>query len=304
MTCQTCHTSRCDLVRCRYHRRTPGEIERHRLNRRALPERAGRYGQDCNGGRSGAVSGSHGPCGEVRQELAVYVLGAIAPADRSDVDRHLADCAGCRDALAELAGLPGLLRRVSVPEAVALAGPGASSPRENLTSDPALRSLLRGASRNRRRHVRTRVAIAAVAGLVASAGVSTGWQRAHPAAERPAASAPAWAAPVRAANPRTGVSATVKYATRPWGLQLSVQVTGIPAGTTCELDVISQQGQVTTAGGWTIASGRANWYPASSSVALADVRGFAVTSGVRILVAVPIETRGEVSATTRPGRSW
>lgn len=247
---------------------------------------------------------THGPCGEVRQELAVYVLGAIAPADRSDVDRHLADCADCRDALAELAGLPGLLRRVSLPEAAALAGPGPSSPREGLPSDPALRSLLTGASRNRRRHVRTRVAVAAAAGLIAGAGVITGWHLAHPAAERPAASAPAWAAPVRAANPRTGVSATVRYATRQWGLQLSVQVTGIPAGTTCELDVISQQGQVTTAGGWTIASGRANWYPASSSVALADVRGFAVTSGVRILVAVPIETRGEVSATTRSGRSW
>jgi hypothetical protein len=146
--------------------------------------------------------------------------------------------------------------------------------------------------------VRTRVTIAAAAGLVAGAGVITGWHLAHPAAARPAASAPAWAAPSRAANPRTGVSATVRYAATAWGLQLSVQVTGVPAGTTCKLDVISRQGQVTTGGGWTIAGG-ANWYPASSPVKLADVRGFAVASGSTILVNVPIDGHDGMPATTR-----
>ena len=281
-----------------------GGLEAHRLNRWALTERTGKYGQHSNGGRTGAVS-SHGPCGEVRLELAVYVLGAIEPADRSVVDGHLADCADCRGELAGLAGLPALLRRVSLREASGLAEDDASISRcENLPSGPALRHLLTGASRDRRRHVRTRVAIAAAAGLVAGAGVITGWHVAHPAAQRPATSGPAWVIQSRAANPRTGVSATVRYAARAWGLQLSVQVTGIRAGTTCELDVISRQGQVTTAGGWTIASGRANWYPASSPIALADVRGLAVASGSRILVRVPIEMHGGVSDTTRSGRSW
>lgn len=52
-------------------------------------------------------------CEEIRLELGVYVLGAIGAADRSAVRAHLACCADCRDALAELAGLPGLLSRVS-----------------------------------------------------------------------------------------------------------------------------------------------------------------------------------------------
>jgi len=51
-------------------------------------------------------------CGGVRRELGVYVLGAIAPADRPAVDSHLACCAACRDELAGLAGLPALLGRV------------------------------------------------------------------------------------------------------------------------------------------------------------------------------------------------
>jgi anti-sigma factor RsiW len=232
---------------------------------------------------------SHDHCGEVRLELAVYVLGALEPGDRSVVDRHLADCAYCRDELAGLAGLPALLRRVSPAEASALAGDEASTGRRaDLPSGPALRRLLTGASRDRRRRrVRVQVAVAAAAGLVVGAGVITGWQAAGPAGGHPAASAPAWAASAWAASPQTGVSATVRYAARAWGVQMIVQVRGVPAGTTCELDVISSQGQVTTAGGWTMAGGQA-WYPASSSEPLTDVRRFAVTSGPRILVNIPV----------------
>src|SRR5580700_11427255 len=229
------------------------------LNRGPLTERAGRYGKRIDGGRAGAVS-SHGRCGEVRLELAVYVLGALDPGGRSVVDRHIADCADCRDELAGLAGLPGLLRRISPPEAFALAGEDtATGLRPDLPSGPALRQLLTGVSRDRRRHLR------------------------------------AWGA-----SPQTGVSATVRYATRPWGVQLLVQVKGVPVGTTCVLDVISRHGRVTTAGGWTIAGGQARWYPASSPVRLADTQGFAVASGRRILVNVPVQVHRGASATTRP----
>ncbi len=59
-------------------------------------------------------------CGRIRLELGVYVLGAIEPAGRSAVDAHLACCAGCRDELAKLACLPGLLSRVTADEANSL----------------------------------------------------------------------------------------------------------------------------------------------------------------------------------------
>jgi len=60
-------------------------------------------------------------CPEVRISLGVYVLGAIDPAERAVVDAHLATCRDCRDELAGLAGLPALLARVSMEEAIALA---------------------------------------------------------------------------------------------------------------------------------------------------------------------------------------
>ncbi|MFI2489569.1 anti-sigma factor family protein [Promicromonospora kroppenstedtii] len=59
---------------------------------------------------------------------AAYVLGALSPSDRRAYERHLAGCAACRSAVAELAGLPGLLGTISPAHARALteddAGPG------------------------------------------------------------------------------------------------------------------------------------------------------------------------------------
>jgi len=55
-----------------------------------------------------------GTCAGIRSQLGVYLTGAIAPADRAEVVRHLAACADCRAELAGLAALPGLLRRPPV----------------------------------------------------------------------------------------------------------------------------------------------------------------------------------------------
>src|SRR5258707_12162685 len=56
-------------------------------------------------------------CAAIRPALGVYVLGAAEPAERALVRLHLARCGDCREELAGLAGLPGLLRRVPVAEA-------------------------------------------------------------------------------------------------------------------------------------------------------------------------------------------
>jgi hypothetical protein len=61
-------------------------------------------------------------CTEVRLLLGVYLLGAIGTADRGQVDAHLPGCRDCRDELAGLASLPGLLARVSADESFVLAG--------------------------------------------------------------------------------------------------------------------------------------------------------------------------------------
>ena len=61
-------------------------------------------------------------CAAARQELGAYVLGALAPADRSMLDQHLTSCQRCREELAALAGLPALLRRIPPADAAKLCG--------------------------------------------------------------------------------------------------------------------------------------------------------------------------------------
>ncbi|MDM4722100.1 zf-HC2 domain-containing protein [Micromonospora sp. WMMA1363] len=49
---------------------------------------------------------------EFAHDDGAYVLGALAPAERAAYERHLAGCVECRQAVAEIAVLPGLLGRL------------------------------------------------------------------------------------------------------------------------------------------------------------------------------------------------
>jgi hypothetical protein len=51
---------------------------------------------------------------------AAYVLGALPVAERREYESHLAACAACRVAVAELAGMPGLLAQLPPGEVLAM----------------------------------------------------------------------------------------------------------------------------------------------------------------------------------------
>jgi hypothetical protein len=221
-----------------------------------------------------------GECGEIRQALGVYILGAISPADRSTVERHLARCPGCRAELAGLAALPGRLGSVPAADMTRLAGAErAAAGRGERPRDVPLQTLLDRSARIRRRQRWRRLAVAAAAVLVVSGGAVAGSRGLHSPATPPSASAGPWAATVTGSDPQTGMSATVEYRSRPWGLLLQVQVSGVSPGTRCELQVVDASGQDVPAGGWRVAAGHAwAWYPASSPLAAANVRGFLITT--------------------------
>lgn len=237
--------------------------------------------------RAGAVTG-YGPCGDVRGSLGVYVVGAIAPADRSTVDSHLAGCADCRDELAGLAGLPALLGRVPADDVAMLITDGA----DELPSQAGLNSLLGRSASVRRRRWWPIMAAGVAAGLIAGAGAvaaSGALDGSLGHGQPTSAAAVHWAPMVSGTNSRTHASATVRYRGRPGGIELDVQVSGIPTGTMCELQVINARGQGLASGTWIVTSGHQSaWYPASSSVPLSGARGFVVTNGTRTLVTVPI----------------
>jgi hypothetical protein len=56
-------------------------------------------------------------------EAGAYVLGALPPAERSLYERHINTCAACRDEVADLAGLPGLLGRLDADTAGSIGQP-------------------------------------------------------------------------------------------------------------------------------------------------------------------------------------
>ena len=106
-------------------------------------------------------------------EAGAYVLGALPPAERSAYERHIAACVTCRNEVAELAGLPGLLGRLDADTAASIGQPE-GAPEKLLHT--VLASARTERVRLRRRHMRERGFImlaAACLAVVVGAGVST-----------------------------------------------------------------------------------------------------------------------------------
>lgn len=229
-------------------------------------------------------------CLHVRQSLGVYVLGAIDPAERSVVDAHLTSCPDCREELAGLAGLPALLGRVPIEEAGKIAW--SDSPERELPGgypdgerpgEEILTPLLARVAHRRRVSRWRNLASVAAAALIAAGAALGAVRLASPPPAGPVA-ALHWEN-AQTANPRAQLD--VRYAGMPWGTRLDVKVSGIAAGTTCELWVVSRDGTWWPAGGWTVTSRwQASSYQASSAAPIASVRGFTLTSGHTVLASV------------------
>jgi Putative zinc-finger len=229
-----------------------------------------------------------GECRQVRSALGVYLLGAIGPAERFAVDNHLAGCTDCREELAGLASLVGRLGTVSSADAIMLAADTEDDPGGGEVG--GTRVLLHRAARRRRQRVWRRSAtVAAIVTLAAGAAAAGIPAMSTPPLARMALPGTAvyWPETVHGSNPTSGAGAIVRYRARPWGVQIIVHVSRIPAGTHCELRVLTATGQEATAASWTVAAFRNTaWYPASAPFAEGGVRDFLVMSAGQTLVSV------------------
>jgi anti-sigma-K factor RskA len=84
-----------------------------------------------------------------------YVLGALSPAERAAYERHLATCSFCREAVADIAVLPGLLGRLDPLDFERLLEPP-PTPRRR-TSTPDLVTAVQTTRRQERKRIRWRV---------------------------------------------------------------------------------------------------------------------------------------------------
>lgn len=102
---------------------------------------------------------------------AAYVLGILGPDDRREFERHLETCASCSAAVAELAGMPGILGALSREEAVALSAEADAADAQIPQHDPELVTRLAIAAGRRRQRVRI---VSAVVGVAAAAALAVG----------------------------------------------------------------------------------------------------------------------------------
>jgi hypothetical protein len=101
-------------------------------------------------------------CGHEHDDGA-YVLGALSPAERAAYERHLATCSFCREAVAEVAVLPGLLGRLDATDFAKLLDPTLSPPPAPTFASRPMPEVPAG---RRRRHTRIRILTTALAAAV------------------------------------------------------------------------------------------------------------------------------------------
>lgn len=172
----------------------------------------------------------------VRTSLGAYLLGALNPADRAEVERHLTGCRSCRDELASIAGLPGLLSRLDLAQLVP--GGGLNPAPDPGALDRTLTELGRRRHLHRTRRRRSSVAVAAVL-LAAGAGAGAFLAERHdPGRVR------------TSADPVTGATASVSLLTHRWGTEIGVQLHHVPVGTHCQLVAVDRAGRRQTIGAW------------------------------------------------------
>jgi len=168
---------------------------------------------------------------------------------------------------------------ITEPDAGRGAGPLAvlEAPREDFVD-----SLVSLTEARRRRNRRWQVLGAAAAVVIAAGGAAAGFQLANgsPAGASAEPAPPASWQTAKTTSTQKGIDATIKYVRLSWGVAYDVQITGIPAGTTCQLWVTDGQGVHLLAAGWTVSSRDPDpWYPGSSWVPAGQVKGMDVTAG-------------------------
>ncbi len=170
-------------------------------------------------------------CNRTRMALGAYVVGALDPVERAELDAHLANCRACRDDLSLLAALPAVLGRVGESDAVTAGA---------ITVEPGMveRSL---AELRRRRHsgrLRWRLVAVAAGVAIAAAGAGAG------SAVALHLSAPATpsgnSARVSATDASSGAAATAVLLAEPWGTSIHLAISGVAPGDHCQLVAVSK----------------------------------------------------------------
>jgi hypothetical protein len=200
-----------------------------------------------------------------------YVLGSLSPADRSAFERHLAGCSDCALGVRQLAGLPGLLARVS-PDALETADAPEPVP-------PTLLPALVGeARRSQRRRTTVLVGLAAAAALVVVGGSAVVLDVLDDDPAPAGQAAPPTASPGESMTSvgSEAVTGSLALTSVAWGTRLDLVCTYAPDheaayGATYSMVVHTVDGRVEQVATWKGIAGKTMRLPGATSATLADI---------------------------------
>ncbi|HEX9888372.1 MAG TPA: sigma-70 family RNA polymerase sigma factor [Nitriliruptorales bacterium] len=199
-----------------------------------------------------------------REALGPYVIGALAPAERRDVEAHLESCGSCRDELARLSVLPALLARLAPDEVLA----------DLPTQVPDIvPGLLAAVARERGRAARRLALWRAGAVAAAVAAVLIGWSPWSGGAGRDVVRAVAH--PVAADAGAT--EGTVDAFAWEWGTTVALEVDHLPERDAYVLWVVSDDGRRQQAGTWGPTAARAATLRGAAAIARDQIARIEVT---------------------------
>jgi predicted anti-sigma-YlaC factor YlaD len=208
-------------------------------------------------------------CADATVGLGVYVVGALDHTERTEIEAHLAICPACRDELAALAPLPGLMSRLSVEEVEAGPPP---------VDDAMLDRLLGAADRERRSDTRRRwIAVAASVVLLAggTVGAVSAWEATH-GNEWP-----------RYEAQRGQVHLNVTVSDDEGGTKLEMALWGVAPEQRCSIIAVSRTGRSEVAGWWEATYAGTAKITGSTSIARAELTELRVVTdkGTTLLTA-------------------
>ncbi len=224
---------------------------------------------------------------------AAYVLGGLSGEQRRTFERHIAECPHCAAAVAELAGMPGILGRLPTEEALTLAPAFDDDTLRDRLHEPGIVQRLAAGAIASRRRARRRAAVGLVAlaaallagGVVFGTSLSPGPDTAAPAATS-SPSGSTLPAPVIAMQPvgDTTMTAELSVTEKAWGTRLDW---------TCrygdedwdsryqpsyDLVVTDATGAESVVASWRATGPRAGGLAASSNVPTPEIRSIEIRS--------------------------
>jgi hypothetical protein len=219
---------------------------------------------------------------------AAYVLGSLSPADRREFEAHMGTCKPCRDAVAEISGMPALLSRLDSDEVAQIDELGQAASAPPPLRPELLTSLLKRVTWQRRRSRVLTWAVAAAAAAVLVVGVFVAWRSSPgiPSPERPPQASASALLMTPVARP-SELSATITLDSHRWGTQIEMTCTYGAASKTADSDeagdklamvVVGRDGSQTQLATWVALAGVSASPVGSTSMTLDQIAAVQVVS--------------------------